>query len=137
MYPLKFYVDTGKFVLSLLKAQHQPRKKDMKSIYVGNLPFAYSDNDLSGLFAEFGEIKSAKVVMDRETGRSKGFGFVEMDDDGAALQAIERLNGLQVNNRAIRVNEAQPREPRPHGGGFGGGGSRGGFGGGNRGPRRF
>jgi cold-inducible RNA-binding protein len=122
----------------------------MKSIYVGNLPFAYSDNDLSGLFQEFGEIKSAKVVMDRESGRSKGFGFVEMDDDSAALQAIERLNGLQINNRAIRVNEAQPREARPQGGGFGGGsrggfgggaggGSRGGFGGGagRGGPRRF
>lgn len=116
----------------------------MKSIYVGNLPFAYSDNDLSELFAEFGEIKSAKVVMDRDTGRSKGFGFVEMDDDGSALQAIERLNGLQINNRAIRVNEAQPREARPAGAGFGGGrggfggGSRGGFGGGaGRGPRRF
>lgn len=95
----------------------------MKSIYVGNLPFAYNDAQLQELFAEFGEVKSAKIIMDKMTGRSKGFGFVEMDDDGAATNAIESLNGKELNGRPVRVNESQPRENKP----------RTGF----RGPRRF
>ena len=85
----------------------------MKSIYVGNLPFAFRDADLAGLFAEFGEIKSAKIIMDRDTGRSTGFGIVEIEDDGNAAKAVEQLNGKEVNGRPRRVNEARPREPRP------------------------
>ena len=85
----------------------------MKSIYVGNLPFAFRDADLAGLFAEFGEIKSAKIIMARDSGRSKGFGFVEIEDDGVAANAVEQLNGKEVNGRPLRVNEARPREPRP------------------------
>lgn len=95
----------------------------MKSIYVGNLPFAYNDAQLQELFAEFGEVKSAKIIMDKMTGRSKGFGFVEMDDDGAAMNAIESLNGKELNGRPVRVNESQPRENKPCTG--------------FRGPRRF
>jgi RNA recognition motif-containing protein len=83
-----------------------------KSIYVGNLPFAFGNEQLSELFAEFGEVKSAKVITDRETNRSKGFGFVEMDEEAAA-KAIEALNGKNVGNRPLRVNESQPREQRP------------------------
>jgi RNA recognition motif-containing protein len=83
-----------------------------KSIYVGNLPFAFGNEQLSELFAEFGEVKSAKVVIDRGTNRSKGFGFVEMDDE-TAEKAILALNGKNVGNRALRVNESQPREERP------------------------
>jgi RNA recognition motif-containing protein len=85
----------------------------MKSIYVGNLPFTFQDADLGKLFAEFGEIKSAKIIMDRDTGRSKGFGFVEVDDDGVAANAIAGLNGKEISGRTLRVNEAQPREARP------------------------
>ena len=85
----------------------------MKSIYVGYLPFAFREADLGKLFEEFGEIKSAKIIMDRDTGRSKGFGFVEIEDDGVALNAVEQLNGKEVNGRPLRVNEARPREPRP------------------------
>ncbi|MDR1760481.1 MAG: RNA-binding protein [Fibrobacter sp.] len=97
----------------------------MKSIYVGNLPFAFKDGDLAGLFSDY-TVSSAKIVMDRDTGRSKGFGFVEMEDDAEALAAVEALNGTEVNGRALRVNEAQPREPR-----------RPPFRGGDRGNRRF
>jgi len=108
---------------------------NMKTIYVGNLPFSFGDSDLSNLFEGFGEVKSAKIIMDRDTGRSKGFGFVDMDDDGAAMNAIEQTNGQEINGRAIRVNESQPREARPPR--FGGGGGNRGFGGGdNRRQRR-
>jgi cold-inducible RNA-binding protein len=103
----------------------------MKSIYVGNLPFAFQDADLANLFQEFDGIKSAKIISDRDTGRSKGFGFVEVEDDGIAANAVERLNGKEINGRPLRVNEAQPREARPPR--FGGGGG----GGNSRGPRRF
>lgn len=85
----------------------------MKSIYVGNLPFAFQDADLGQLFEEFGEIKSAKIIIDRDTGRSKGFGFVEIEDDAVAANAVEQLNGKEVGGRALRVNEARPREARP------------------------
>jgi cold-inducible RNA-binding protein len=92
------------------------------NIYVGNLPFSVDDDELRDLFAQFGEIQSAKIIMDRETGRPRGFGFVEMGD-GEGQAAIDALNGFEMNGRALRVNEAQPRENRgPRGGGGGGGG---------------
>ncbi len=83
-----------------------------KNIYVGNLSWSVTDSDLRNLFSEFGEIISARVIEDRETGRSRGFGFVEMDDAGAA-KAIQSLNGKEVGGRGLKVNEAQPRESRP------------------------
>ncbi len=103
----------------------------MKNIYVGNLPFATTQDELEALFAPFGEIQSARIVMDRETGRSRGFAFVQMTNDADADQAIEALNETDFNGKNLRINEARPREERPRsGGGFGG--SRGGMGGGGR-----
>lgn len=102
----------------------------MKKLYVGNLSYGTNDATLRELFAPFGTVISASVVTDRETGRSRGFGFVEMQDDAAATQAIAQLNGKTVDNRALTVNEARPQENRSRGGsGGGGGGSRGGSGG--------
>jgi len=102
-----------------------------KKLYVGNLSYSIRDNDLEQAFGEFGAVTSAKVMMERETGRSKGFGFVEMGTDAEALAAIEGLNGHSLDGRALTVNEARPMEPRPAGGGFGGGRSGGGgYGGG-------
>jgi hypothetical protein len=101
-----------------------------KKLYVGNLSYNIRDNDLEQAFGEFGAVTSAKVMMERETGRSKGFGFVEMGTDAEALAAIEGLNGHSLDGRALTVNEARPMEPRPAGGGFGGGRSGGGGGGG-------
>ena len=83
------------------------------NIYVGNLSYRMSDSELEALFAKFGEVKSAKIIMDRETGRSKGFGFVEMETSIAGNQAIEELNGSESEGRSLRVNEAKPREERP------------------------
>lgn len=83
------------------------------NIYVGNLSYSTTNDDLNSLFAEFGEVRRASVVIDRETQRSKGFGFVEMDDDAAATAAIEALNNKEFNGRALRINEAKPREDRP------------------------
>ena len=98
-------------------------------LYVGNLAYAVRDEDLQQSFAQFGTVTSAKVMMDRDTGRSKGFGFVEMGSDAEAQSAINGMNGQSLSGRALVVNEARPREERP--GGFGGGGGRGGgFGGG-------
>ena len=98
-------------------------------LYVGNLSYNVRDDDLQQAFAQYGTVSSAKVMMDRDTGRSKGFGFVEMGSDPEAQAAINGMNGQALDGRAIVVNEARPREERP--GGFGGGGgSRGGFGGG-------
>ena len=88
------------------------------NIYVGNLPYSVRDDDLRELFAEYGEVSSAKVIMDRETDRSKGFGFVEMPDNGAAQAAIDGLNGNDSGGRPLRVNEARPRENNRGGGGF-------------------
>jgi RNA recognition motif-containing protein len=99
------------------------------NIYVGNLSYSLTEDDLRALFAEFGDVTSAKLIMDRYTGQSKGFGFVEMSDDGAAQKAIDELNGRDVSGRSLTVNQARPREERPRGGG-GGGGGRGGYGGG-------
>ena len=83
------------------------------NIYVSNLPFAVVDEDLRSYFAEYGEVTSAKVIMDKYTNRSKGFGFVEMSDDAAAEKAIAELNGATVEGRQIRVNVAKPKEERP------------------------
>ena len=107
-------------------------------LYVGNLAYSVRDQDLSDAFSQYGAVSSAKVMMDRETGRSKGFGFVEMGSDAEAQAAINGLNGQPVAGRAVVVNEARPREERPagfrspYGGGNGGGGGGGGFGGGRR-----
>ena len=97
-------------------------------LYVGNLAYSVRDDSLLQAFSQFGTVTSAKVMMDRETGRSKGFGFVEMGTDAEAQAAINGMNGQPVDGRAIVVNEARPREERP--GGFGGGGGGGGYGGG-------
>jgi RNA recognition motif-containing protein len=97
-------------------------------LYVGNLAYSVRDDSLMQAFSQFGTVTSAKVMMDRETGRSKGFGFVEMGSDAEAQAAINGMNGQPLEGRAVVVNEARPREDRP--GGFGGGGSRGGGGGG-------
>ena len=100
-------------------------------LYVGNLAYSVRDDSLLQAFSQFGNVSSAKVMMDRETGRSKGFGFVEMGTDAEAQAAINGMNGQPVDGRAVVVNEARPREERPGGfGGGGGGGSRGGYGGG-------
>ena len=102
-----------------------------KKLYVGNLPYSVDDSTLEGRFAEFGTVTSAKVITDRETGRSKGFGFVEMESDDDAMAAIEKLNGASLDGRAINVSEARPQAPR-EGGGRDGGMRRGGGGGGGR-----
>ena len=106
-------------------------------LYVGNLPYSTTSQELNEMFAAHGGVKSADVIMDRETGRSKGFGFVEMNSEEEAKKAIEALNGQKMNGRPLTVNEAKPREDRGGGGGgggfrprMGGGGSGGGFGGG-------
>ncbi len=97
-------------------------------LYVGNLAYSVRDESLQEAFSQFGNVTSAKVMMDRETGRSKGFGFVEMGSDAEAQSAINGMNGQPLEGRAIVVNEARPREERPGGFGGGGGGSRGGYG---------
>ena len=97
-------------------------------LYVGNLAYSVRDESLHQAFSQFGTVTSAKVMMDRETGRSKGFGFVEMGSDAEAQSAINGMNGQPLGGRAVVVNEARPREERP--GGYGGGGGRGGYGGG-------
>ncbi len=98
-------------------------------LYVGNLSFQTSSEDLQELFGQAGTVESASVVEDRETGRSRGFGFVEMASDEEGKAAIEKFNGQEINGRSLNVNEARPREDRGGRGG-GGGGGRGGFGGG-------
>jgi RNA recognition motif-containing protein len=103
-----------------------------KKLYVGNLTYQVSDSDLEQLFAPFGTVLSAQVIQDRATGRSKGFGFVEMDTDAQAQAAIQALNEHEHDGRRLTVNEAKPREDRG-GGGYGGGrGGGGGYGGGGR-----
>ena len=101
-------------------------------LYVGNLPYSVRDSDLEQSFGQFGTVTSAKVMMERDTGRSKGFGFVEMGSDAEALAAVEGMNGAPLGGRSLVVNEARPMEARPPrtgGGGYGGGGG-GGYGGG-------
>jgi hypothetical protein len=121
-----------------------------KKLYVGNLPYSVRDGDLEQAFGQFGSVTSAKVMMERDTGRSKGFGFVEMGSDEEAQSAINGMNGQPLGGRSVVVNEARPMEERPPrsgGGGFGGGGRReggggygggggGGYGGGGGGGRR-
>ena len=107
-------------------------------LYVGNLPYAVRDNDLQQQFGQYGAVTSAKVMMERDTGRSKGFGFVEMGSDAEAQAAINGLHGKDMGGRALVVNEARPMEPRPPrsfggGGGYGGGRREGGYGGGREG----
>ena len=106
-----------------------------KKLYCGNLSYNVTSNDLEQMFAEFGSVKSAEVINDRDTGRSKGFGFVEMGNDNEALAAINGLNGQEHDGRTLTVNEARPREERSRSGG--GGGGRGGYGGGGGGGRRY
>lgn len=89
------------------------------NIYVGNLAYKVSDKDLKEIFEEFGEVVSAKVITDRETGRSKGFGFVEMENESEAQQAIDELDGNEMNGRAIKVNKAKPKPTGNRGGGHG------------------
>ena len=105
-----------------------------KKIYVGNLAYGVSSSDLQQMFEAYGEVQSAQVIMDRDTGRSKGFGFVEMDSDQGAQAAIAALNGQEKDGRTLTVNEARPKEGGGGRGGYGGGGGgRGGYGGGGRG----
>lgn len=92
-----------------------------KKLYVGNLPYSANDESLNARFAEFGSVSSAKVIMDRDSGRSKGFAFVEMSTDSEAETAISQLNGTDMDGRAMRVSEAKPQAPRESRGGFGGG----------------
>lgn len=108
-----------------------------KRLYVGNLSYSVDSSELEKMFAEFGTVVSAEVMADRETGRSKGFGFVEMGSDEEAQKAIAGMNGKENNGRTLTVNEARPREDRGGRGGFGGGGRGGGGGGGGGGRGGF
>jgi len=101
-------------------------------LYVGNLTYSVNETDLEGLFSQFGTVQSAQIIQDRETGRSKGFGFVEMDTDAQAQAAIQGLNEQEHDGRRLTVNEAKPREDRGGGGGRSGGGYGGGRSGGGR-----
>ena len=105
-----------------------------KKLYVGNLPYGVTDSQLEEMFSAHGSVQSAQVIMDRETGRSKGFGFVEMGSPAEAEAAINALNGHENNGRAMTVNEARPKTD---GGGGGGGRGRGDYGGGGGGGRRY
>jgi RNA recognition motif-containing protein len=116
-----------------------------KKLYVGNLPYSATDSRLQEHFSQVGTVESAKVIMDRDSGRSKGFGFVEMSSDTEATAAIEKLNGQVMDGRPLNISEARPQAPREGGGGrgfgggggggYGGGGYGGGGGGGGRGDR--
>lgn len=99
-----------------------------RKLYVGNLSYSVDSNQLSDLFGQVGSVDSANVITDRETGRSKGFGFVEMSEDSAALAVIEKFNGTDLDGRAMRISEAKPQESRSGGGSNRRGGSGGGFG---------
>lgn len=103
-----------------------------KKLYVGNLPYSVGDPELQRMFEAHGSVVSAQVIMDRDTGRSKGFGFVEMGNDSEAQAAISDMNGKEIDGRSLTVNEARPK---PEGGGGGGRGGRGGYGGGGGGGR--
>jgi RNA recognition motif-containing protein len=116
----------------------QRKSEDMENkLYVGNLPYSATEAELTTLFSKAGAVKSVTMITDRETGRSKGFGFVEMENEADAQKAISMLNGTQLGNRSLTVNVARPREERGGGGGGFGGRRPGGQGGrpGNRGPR--
>ena len=105
------------------------------NIYVGNLPYTANEEELKELFSNHGEVTSVRIIMDRDTGQSKGFGFIDITSDDDALSAIEALEGAEFQGRNLRVNQSKPREDKPRGGGGGyrGGGNRGGGGGGYRG----
>jgi RNA recognition motif-containing protein len=109
----------------------------VKNIFVGNLPFSCTEETVRGLFERYGQVNSARIMTDRETGRSRGFAFVEMENEGEADQAINALNGYQLDGRGLNVNEARPKPERSFGGGagFGGGGGGRGPGGGGGGRR--
>jgi len=107
-----------------------------KKLYVGNLTYNVNESDLEALFSQFGTVQSAQIIVDRDTNRSKGFGFVEMGSDAEAQAAIQGLDGHDHDGRNLTVNEAKPREPRSGGGGYGGGGGRSGGGGGGYGGGR-
>lgn len=111
----------------------------MKKIYVGGLPFSTTEDELNGLFASYGKVASAKIITDKFSGQSRGFGFVEMEDDAEATAAMDKLNGSEFGGRKLTINEARPMEPRSGGGGgkFGGGGGRGGDRGGRGGGGGF
>jgi RNA recognition motif-containing protein len=111
-----------------------PEAQMGKKLYVGNLPYSVGDSDLQRLFEAHGSVVSAQVIIDRDTGRSKGFGFVEMGNDSEAQAAIADMNGKEVDGRSLTVNEARPK-PEGGGGGGGGRGGRGGYGGGGGGGR--
>ena len=104
-------------------------------LYVGNLPFSATDDSLKEMFGQAGQVESARIITDRDTGRSKGFGFVEMSSEAEASDAIKKFNGTELDGRALTVNEARPMTPREGGGGGGGGGGRGGNRGGGGGGR--
>jgi RNA recognition motif-containing protein len=125
-----FSIDPSDLIQSV--ASHTARSRAVgKRLYVGNLAYGVSDSALEQLFSQYGTVHSAQVIQDRATGRSKGFGFVEMDNDSQAQAAIEGLHEREVEGRRLTVNEARPREERGGGGGYGGGrGGGGGFGGG-------
>jgi cold-inducible RNA-binding protein len=110
----------------------------LKNIFVGNLSFSSSEDAVRGLFEAYGTVDRVSIITDRETGRSRGFAFVEMPNDEEAERAINAMNGAEFGARKLNVNEARPREERPFGGGGGGGrgGDRGGFGGGGGGGNR-
>jgi RNA recognition motif-containing protein len=108
-----------------------------KRIYVGGLPFTTTEAEMNTLFATYGQVTSAKLITDRESGQSRGFGFIEMPNDAEAITAMEKLNGSDFGGRKLTINEARPMEARTGGGGRGGdrggrGGDRGGYGGGNK-----
>jgi RNA recognition motif-containing protein len=107
-----------------------------KKLYVGNLSYTTTEEQVRELFAQAGEVDSVSLITDRETGRAKGFGFVEMNTEDGSREAIKRFNGFSLDNRTLTVNEARPREERSGGGGFGGGGERRSFGGGSGGGDR-
>lgn len=92
-----------------------------KKLYVGNLPYSATEEQIRTLFAQAGDVDTVQLITDRETGRAKGFGFVEMNTEDGAREAIKRFNGFEMGSRPLTVNEARPREERPRGGGFGGG----------------
>lgn len=106
-----------------------------KKLYVGNLSYQMDEQALTNIFSAHGTVETARIIMDRDSGRSKGFAFVEMSSDEEALAAIEKLHGTEQSGRNMNVSEAKPMAPREGGGGGGRGGNRGGFGGGNRGSR--
>ncbi len=109
-----------------------------RKLYVGNLSYNVTEEQLRGMFAPYGSVQTAQVIMDRDTGRSKGFGFIELGSDQEAQAAIAGMNGQMIDGRSLTVNEAKPKEDRPRGGGGGGGGGGGyGGGGGGGGGRRY